>query len=187
MEELLKSFNLTEEEQCKILAKYNSELELTKSELEKQLELSKEEISTRDKQLKELSKVDVNELQDKLKAFEADNKALVEKHNAEIAQLKTDYAIEKALTKARARNLVATKSLLDLTVLQLDEKGNLTGLDEQIKKLTEDESTSFMFASQEQTQKEFKGFNPVETPNTPIGVDTKNMTYQQLCELYPQD
>ncbi|NLY77321.1 MAG: hypothetical protein GX080_04430 [Tissierellia bacterium] len=47
--------------------------------------------------------------------------------------MKFDYALEKALTVAKARNIKAVKALLDLENLKLaDDK--ILGLDEQLKK-----------------------------------------------------
>lgn len=187
MKNFLKNLGLDEEISSKILGKHNEVLggyETSKTELEKQLEQAKAETLARDKQLKELSKIDVDDLQAKLKDYEKSNKELVEKHNSEIIQLKTDYAIEKALTGAKARNLTAAKSLLDLTGLKLDEKGNLTGLEEQIKKLTENESTSFMFERQELPQ--IKGATIGETSTDGIREidNVSKMSYAELCNYY---
>ena len=187
MRELLKKLMLDESVIADILSKHNEVLQnydSEKKELQKQIDLSQNEIKTRDKQLKELSKIDVEQLNSKIKEFEKTNKDLVEKHNFEMESLKKDYAVEKALIGANARNIKATKSLLDLDNLKLDEQGNLKGLDEQIKALIEGEDTSFLFKTEE-VKSEVKGLQPIDTPNiSPTTKDVKNMSYTELCNYY---
>lgn len=186
MENLLKSLNLDNEILNKILNKYNSDLENinnSKNELEKKLEFSQSEIKTRDNQLKELSKIDIDDLKSKIKLFEEENKELIEKHSSEIRSLKIDSAIEKALILNNAKNIKMGKALLDLNKIQIDEKGNITGLDEQIKNILKDDSTSFLFDKKEIS---LTGAKPVEYADkeVKISVDPNKMSYEEFLNNY---
>lgn len=187
MRELLENLQLEHDVIDKILSKHNEALETTenlKLEVKKQLELSQNEVKARDKQLKELSKIDVEELNTKIKAFEQENKELVEKHIAEITELKIDYAIEKALVNAGARNLKATKSLLDLSNLSFDDNEKLVGLDNQIKALVEGDETSFLFKPIETEINTVRGLSPVTSESKAnVSKITQNMSYEQICEV----
>ena len=136
-----------------------------------------------------------------LKAAAGDNEALktqiadlqkanadaVSAHESEMTQLKVDFAVEKALTGAKAKNIKAVKALLDLEGAKLDKEGNVKGLQEQIDKLVADESTKFLFdAVQQQSgqqQTTFKGFQPgaaSQQQKPGAEVDTSKMTYDEL-------
>ncbi|MED3803695.1 phage scaffolding protein [Lysinibacillus xylanilyticus] len=153
--------------------KYN-ELSTAKSLLDTQL-------MERDTQLTELQKqVKGNEeLENTIKELQATNKTAKEKYDADMLNQKIESAIDLALTGAKARNLTATKSLLDREGLSLDKDGKtVIGLEDKVKALIESEDTKFMFASDE----------TVITGTTPGGqpggggspVDTSTMTYSQL-------
>ena len=96
--------------------------------------------------------------------------------------MKIDFAVEKALTGAKAKNITAVKALLDLKDAKFDKEGNVKGLAEQIEKLTSDEGTKFLFEAQKQ-QQNFKGFQPGASAQQTPGaeVDTSKMNYDELC------
>lgn len=54
-----------------------------------------------------------------------------EEYENNISQIKIDNAIDSFLSEKKAKNKVAVKSLLDLEKVKLDEKGEVTGLNEQ--------------------------------------------------------
>ena len=64
-----------------------------------------------------------------LQAAQAEAKAQYEK---ELATTKRDYAIESALTAARAKNTKAARALFDDSKLTLGEDGSLSGFKEQL-------------------------------------------------------
>lgn len=123
----------------------------------------KGQVKDRDKQL------------ETLKASAGDNEALtkqiadLQKANTDAAaalesemnKLKIDFAVEKALTSAGAKNLKAVRALLELEDAKFDKEGNVKGLAEQIEKLTSGDDTKFLFNEvQQQNQNTFKGFQP---------------------------
>ena len=99
-------------------------------------------------------------------------------------QLKIDYAVEKALTGAKAKNIKAVKALLELEDAKLDKDGNVKGLAEQIEKLTAGDDTKFLFEAQKQQKPHFKGFQPGASGGTKPGegekLDFSKMSYEEL-------
>ena len=127
---------------------------------------------------------------DRDKQLETLKSAAKETHESEMNQLKIDFAVEKALTGANAKNIKAVKALLDLDDAKLDKDGNVKGLSEQIEKLVAADDTKFLFEETQQTQQQFKGFQPgSSTQQNPggKGVDTSKMTYDELCAYLAQN
>lgn len=146
------------------------------------------QVKERDKQLETLKKSagDNAELQKQIEQLQTDNATAKANHESEMNQLKVQYAVEKALTSANAKNIKAVKALLDLDDAKLDKDGNVKGLQEQIDKLVSGEDTKFLFneVQQSQQQQTFKGFQPGATstdvkPGTEV--DTSKMSYEELC------
>lgn len=153
--------------------------------LETEVSGLKTQVSDRDKQLEDLKASAGNNeaLTKQIADLQAENTKAKETHESEITQLKVDFAVEKALTGAKAKNAKAVKALLDLSDAKLDKEGNVKGLQEQIDKLTTAEDTKFLFEAAEQTQPTFKGFQPGVSAQQKPGteVDTSKMSYDELC------
>lgn len=146
----------------------------------------KTQVTDRDKQLETLKTAagDNETLTKQIADLQAENTKAKETHESEMTQLKVDFAVEKALTGANAKNIKAVKALLDLTDAKLDKDGNVKGLSEQIEKLTIGEDTKFLFdALQPKPQQTFKGFQPGVSAQQKPGteVDTSKMNYDELC------
>lgn len=152
--------------------KYNEVAE-TKKQLEK-------DIQDRDKQLDDLKKaVGSNEdLKQQIEKLQADNKKAAEDWQAKVAQLRLDFAIEKALLEAKARKPKAVKALLDLSKVKLDGD-QLIGLAEQIKELQK--TDSYLFVDATPSGKVGDGTNPPGADHTEVNPwkkDTWNLTQQ---------
>lgn len=139
------------------------------------------QIKERDKQLKELSsKVgDNEELKTQIEELQNKNKTAKEEYEAKISKMQFDYALEKALGKAGAKNNKAVKALLDSEKIKLDGE-TLIGLDEQLSSLKT--SDPYLFAD-EQKQPQFSGIEPKDGAKTPQGYnpwkkDSFNLTDQ---------
>lgn len=147
----------------------------------------KGQVKERDKQLETLKAKagDNEELTKQIADLQAENKTAKETHEAEMTKLKVDFAVEKALAGANAKNVKAVKALLDLEDAKLDKEGNVKGLQEQIDKLLNEDDTKFLFEvpEQNQGQQTFKGFQPgASTEQKPgASVDTSKMNYDELC------
>lgn len=152
--------------------------------LQTEVEGLKTQVGDRDKQLETLkaSAGDNADLKKQIEDLQTENATAKATHESELNQLKIDFAVEKALTGAKAKNITAVKALLDLKDAKFDKEGNVKGLAEQIKKLTSDEGTKFLFEAQKQ-QQSFKGFQPGASAQQKPGaeVDTSKMNYDELC------
>lgn len=152
--------------------------------LQTEIDGLKTQVSDRDKQLETLkaSAGDNEALTKQIADLQAENATAKANHESELNQLKIDFAVEKALTGAKAKNITAVKALLDLKDAKFDKEGNVKGLAEQIEKLTSDEGTKFLFEAQKQ-QQNFKGFQPGASAQQKPGaeVDTLKMNYDELC------
>ncbi len=141
-------------------------------------------LKERDTQLEELKKSEDNPdtLKAKITELQETNKAKEKEHASEIKSLKKEFALEKALTDAKAKNNTAVKALLDLTKIDLEEDGTIKGLEEQLKALTEADDTKFLFDNEPKTAKiEIKGAVPGEAgdsaPSTEV--DLSKMSYDE--------
>ena len=105
------------------------------AEAKKKLEA---DLAARDTQLEELKKAagTSEELKAQIEQLQAENQKAAEEWQAKMAQMQLDFAIEKALTAAKAKNAKAVKALLDLEKVKLDGE-QLLGLEDQLKTLKE--------------------------------------------------
>lgn len=148
----------------------------------------KTQVGDRDKQLETLkaSAGDNADLKKQIEDLQTENATAKANHESELNQLKIDFAVEKALTGAKAKNIKAVKALLELNDAKLDKDGNVKGLAEQIEKLTSGDDTKFLFEAQKQTkqQQNFKGFQPGasggQKPSEGEKVDFSKMSYDEL-------
>lgn len=191
----LEDLGLTKEQADAVMKINGADIENAKSvsaaeitNLQTEIEGLNGQVKERDKQLEDLKKSagDNAELQKQIEQLQTDNATAKANHESEMKQLKVEYAVEKALTGANAKNIKAVKALLDLDDAKLDKDGNVKGLQEQIDKLVFGEDTKFLFneVQQSQQQQTFKGFQPGATstgvkPGTEV--DTSKMSYEELC------
>lgn len=191
----LEDLGLTKEQADAVMKINGADIENAKSvsaaeitNLQTEIEGLNGQVKERDKQLEDLKKSagDNEELQKQIEQLQTDNATAKANHESEMNQLKVEYAVEKALTGANAKNIKAVKALLDLDDAKLDKDGNVKGLHEQIDKLVSGEDTKFLFneVQQSQQQQTFKGFQPGATstgvkPGTEV--DTSKMSYEELC------
>lgn len=181
-EELIK-LGLDEETAKKVEAASNEELkgyvEKTKySELETVKNQLEESNKTVNKQLEELKKNtgDAEALKAEIQKMQDENKSKETEYSNNIKKLKVDNAIELALIGAKAKNTKAVKALLDLENLEIGEDGKVKGLEDQIKNLTKDEGTAFLFEAESKTEPP-KGTEPAGKSTKK---DIKDMTYSEM-------
>ena len=111
------------------------------AEAKKKLEA---DIQERDKQFEELKKAagSNEELKKQIETLQAENKKAGEEWQAKMAQLQLDFAIERALAAAKAKNAKAVKALLDMEKVKLDSE-QLLGLEDQLKALQQSDPYLF--------------------------------------------
>lgn len=151
----LEGMGIEKENINKILDKYHEGIKEYKESAEKVKTLEaetsslKEQISQRDKDLKELKKVDAQELQTKIAELEEKNKTLQEESESKLLETRKNLMLENSLMKANVKNSKAIRGMLDFEKITIDGD-ELTGLDDQIKALKE--SDSYLFNIEEPTK-----------------------------------
>lgn len=174
------ALGLTEEQAKKTLDALKDYVPKTQlTEVEQERDNLKAAVAERDKQLETLKKSsgDNAALQQQIADLQKANAEQQTAHEAEIAQLKLDNAVESALLTAGAKNNKAVRALLNTEKLRLEKDGTVTGLSEQVKALQK--SDSYLFAEKQQSPK-FKGFQPGASGDETPSVDTTNMTYSEM-------
>lgn len=101
-------------------------------------------------------------------------------YEEKISLLNLNLIIERYLFKAGAKNIKATKALIDF------DKLNKKNIDEQLIKqmideLKNNEETRFLFFDDDFIK--LKGFKPLETNFNKMAVN-KNLSYEELCKHY---
>jgi len=144
------------------------------AEAKKKLET---DIQERDNQLEQLKNAAGNseELKAQIEQLQAENQKAAEEWQAKMAQMQLDFAIEKALAAAKAKNQKAVKALLDLEKVKLDGE-QLLGLEDQLKALQQ--SDPYLFGD---SGKVGSGTNPPGAGNTEVNPwkpETFNLTMQ---------
>ena len=97
----------------------------------------KAQIAERDKDLKNLRKnaKDNEELSNSYKELETKYKNDTADLTNKLNQIRLTSAVDRALSASKVRDTKAIKGFLDMDKVKLDEQGNLSGLDEQIKEI----------------------------------------------------
>ena len=103
-------------------------------------------VAERDKQIEGLKKAtgDSEALKAQIEKLQTENKAAKEKYESDIKTLKINNAVDSALTVAGAKNLKATRALIDFEKIKIEGE-EVKGIEDQIKALVKDEGSSFLF------------------------------------------
>lgn len=115
-------------------------------ELNTELEGVKGQLSQANEQIAGFKELDIEGVKQKAAEWEQKYNQAAQDSAREIEQLKFDFALDKELTKAQARNPKAVKALLDRDALKYD-KGKIIGLEEQLETLKKKEDSAFLFGS----------------------------------------
>ena len=176
------ALGLTEEQAKKVLDAVKEYVPKTQlAEVERERDGLKATVAERDTQLETLKKSsgDNETLQKQIADLQKANEDQQKAHEAEIAQLRLDNAVEAAILAAGGKNVKAVRALMDADKLRLEKDGTVTGLSDQIKAIQK--SDAYMFAEKQQ-QQQFKGFQPGASGDVkPDGkVDVSKMTYSEM-------
>lgn len=179
------AMGLTEDQAKKVMDSLDGNF-VTKArfnEVNEENKTLKQSVADRDKQLEDLKKSsgDNAELKKQIETLQQQNADQKKAHDAEMAQLKLDNAIDAALTAAGAKNIKAVRAMIDTSKMKLGEDGTVEGLPDAIKAVQK--SDSYMFNTVQQRQQTFKGFQPGASGEVKPGteVDTSKMTYSELA------
>lgn len=107
------------------------------------------EIKSRDKQLEDLKKVNVDDLKNQITALQEQNSNAKKEFEKALKKQKIDSAIDMEVSESRAINPKAVKFLalegFDLEKAELDDSGHVKGLSDRIAALKKDESSKMLF------------------------------------------
>lgn len=150
LKELLKKAGIEEAKVDGVIAEINKELPkyfIPKDKYNEAAEAKKKleaDIKTRDEQLDNLKKDagTSEELKKQIETLQAENKTSSEEWQAKMAKMQLDFAVERALATAKAKNPKAVKALLDMEKVKMDGE-KLLGLDDQLKELQKSEAYLF--------------------------------------------
>jgi len=186
--DFLKDLGLSDEIMDKIMTQYGLDIEKYKTEKkenEVKITFLNDKIKEQEEVINSMQKD--NESYTKLKQdydlLQEEKTKNDNEYKQQIREIKLKSGLEKALNSAGAINQKVVIPLLKefLDKAEIDEKGNVNGLEEQIKQIKESEDTKFLFKDIENT---IQGKTPGVALNSQVNAtsDYKNMTYEQICE-----
>ncbi|MED4716279.1 phage scaffolding protein [Bacillus badius] len=188
--EFLKGLGLEEEAINSIMAEHGKTVNTTKEELktaQTEAQSLKDQLKERDTQLEELSAQSGNNeaLKQQLEVLKEANKQKAAEYEAKLHKQTYDYALDRALMGAKARNPLAVKALLDTEAIKLDGD-KLLGLDDQLNKLRE--SDGYLFEGEAEPPKP-SGYTPgsPQRGNTPKPKDAYEAGKQRALERHQKE
>ena len=128
-----------------------------------------------------LEEAKATEIYNKIQDYISDEiKKKTKEFEEKISLLNLNIVVERYLFKAGAKNIKATKALIDI------DKLNKKNIDEELIKqmideLKNNEETRFLFFEEDALK--LKGFKPFET-NLNKNTVNKNLSYEELCKHY---
>nr|DAL34050.1 MAG TPA_asm: minor structural protein [Caudoviricetes sp.] len=87
-----------------------------------------------------------DEYKKQIEELKSSNSKAQEEYQAQLKKLRIDSAIDSALSNAKARNVKATKALLDPSKILVSDSGEVTGIKEQLDSIVKD--NPFLFETQ---------------------------------------
>lgn len=126
-------------EEAKVYTTSLQNADVRYNKLKEQNKSYEESTKAYEKQLKDFSKSneDVEGLKQMLEQLQLSNRELVTKHSEEMQKLQFDYALDSALTNAKAKNVKAVKALLNFDSINYQD-GKINGLEDQLNALQGD-------------------------------------------------
>lgn len=185
--EFLRGLGLEEETVQKIVDEHHDTLRDFKNKAEKteslqeQLDKANEELTNRDNQITELQKAkdgDNQELKDKLSNYKKENA----QYQAEMKQLKLNNAVKLAVAKD-ANDADDILAFINKDELELQDDGNVKGLDKAIESLKE--SKPYLFAESKPS-----GRTPNDGKSVAGGITQEqfnNMSVDERTDLFMND
>lgn len=187
--EELKGLGLSDEQVDKVMGIHGTDVNDLKgqvSQLTTERDTLKQRATDSDKQLNELKAAhkDDKDFQAEIDKLKADNKAKDDAASKQLKETQLNYQTELALVKAGALNTKAASALIDKDKLSLDEKGNVTGLNEQLEALKSDDSSKFLFKAEETSKSQ--DTPPITVPGNPNPnangtLNPATATYEELA------
>lgn len=178
--ELLKSLDISDSDIDKIMAEYGKSVTEYKAkilDLEGQVNAHKKQLSDRESEIDMLKKSvgDSDALREQISKLQDEAKSSKDSYESKIREISIDKAVTVDLMKAGAKNIKAVRALLTLDKAELDETGNIKGLDKQIESLKQ--SDAYMFNGD--TKLTIEGTKPGEGSGKAATKPYNQMTYTE--------
>lgn len=169
--EFLRELGLSEEQIEKVMSEHGKTITDTTAKLaaaEESKKALEAQLVERDKDIKDLKKgaEDNAELAQKYADLETKYKGAKAEYEQQIKDTNLNHAVDMALT-GKVHDAGIVRGLLDRTKLTLDEQGQLGGLDEQLKGLSESKPFLFIPDQATGTNPSFNGAKPAGGQPTP--------------------
>ena len=169
--EFLRELGLSEEQIEKVMSEHGKTITDTSAKLaaaEESKKALEAQLVERDKDIKDLKKgaEDNAELAQKYADLETKYKGAKAEYEQQIKDTNLNHAVDMALT-GKVHDAGIVRGLLDRTKLTLDEQGQLGGLDEQLKGLSESKPFLFIPEGNTGTNPSFNGARPAGGQPTP--------------------
>lgn len=155
-----------------------------------------EQVAERDKQISSLKDKggDADALKAEIERLQGENKAAKEKYDGEMKEFRKNALIDAELTKAGAVNVKAVKALLDLSKIDVDDEGKLTGFTDVLKPVKDTEKWAFPNAGAAGDDGEDNGTGAgTASTGIPQGGAAEKLTgvesafYERFPDLAPKD
>lgn len=150
---------------------------VSKSKYEDDIKSRDEKINELTENVKKFDGVDVADLQQSVKDWET-------KYNEGIAAEKKNSAIKLAIGLSKPKNEKALMALIDQDIIKLDDKGELTGLKEQLDNLKKSDSYLFEDDKDHQDDQPSKNVNLGGNHDNKGGKDTPVSMQDAVSQYY---
>jgi len=179
----LKGLGLSDEQVGSVMAMHGSDVNGLKEQvttLTSERDGLQTQVGTVNGQLETLKKghKDDDDLKAQIEKLQADNKTAAETYQSDLAKTKVDYQTELALTQAGAKNVKAVKALLNSDKITLNDKGQLSGLDDQLEAVKKDNDFLFQGDTTGTAPQIVNPGNP--NPDTKTKIDPATASYADI-------
>ena len=147
--DFLKGLNLSQEVIDKIMAENGKDIAAEQKKAEKitqerdsyklRAESLETQVNDANAEIQKFKDMDIDGIKQAANDWKTKAKKAKRDADAQISEMKFDYALTAALTGAKARNNKAVKALLNMDGLKLND-GKIIGLDEQLSQIKEENS-----------------------------------------------
>ena len=153
----LSEFGITKEVAEKVMAEYGKDVQGRQAQVQTMTAENqnlKAQMKERDRDLSALKEKAEDGSKEALAALQEKYETDAKKWAEDLRKAQIESAIDVGLMKAKARNLTATKALLQRDSLTLSEDGQLIGLSEQMEKIQTENPFLFEQAESQQESEE---------------------------------
>ena len=183
----LKALEISDENIEAIMKLHGQDVEDNKNKLaqaEKERDGLQGQLDEANKTIKGFEDLDVDAIKAASKNWEAKAQKAKEDADAEIAKIKFDSVLEKALGAAKIRSAKAFRPFLDMDVLKLSEDGeSIIGLKEQVENIKSDADNDYLFKPDTPTP-QIVGRSKQQT--TPSGTNGGTLSEAIASKMFPK-